>query len=351
MAALSITITKPDDWHVHLRDGDMLKAVLPFTARQFGRAIIMPNLKPPVTTVAMAGEYRARIMAALPPASKFSPLMTIYLTDETDADDLARGHESGEIVAAKLYPANATTNSEHGVTHVSKIKKVLEKMQRIGMPLLVHGEVTDPDVDVFDRESVFVSRVLMGLRRDFPGLKIVFEHVTTRQAVDYIADEGKGGKLAATVTAHHLLINRNAMLSGGIKPHNYCFPVPKREVHRQALVRAVTSGDKMFFPGTDSAPHLRSTKECSCGCAGIFTAPNALELYAHVFSEAGALDHLEKFMSRNGPAFYGLPVNEDKVTLEQSLSTDNRPSKPIAINGDEITPFQPPFPISWRMVA
>ena len=355
MAALSITITRPDDWHVHIRDGAMLRSVLPCTARQFARAVVMPNIKPPVVSVARVREYRAEIMAALPAGSAFSPLMTLYLTDNTDAEDLARGYEAGEVFAAKLYPANATTNSEHGVTNVNKIHAVLEKMQRIGMPLLVHGEVTDPEIDIFDREAVFVSRVLMGLRKDFPALKIVFEHVTTRQAVDYIADEGKSGKLAATVTAHHLLINRNAVLAGGIRPHNYCLPVAKREVHRQALVRAVTSGDKMFFPGTDSAPHSRSAKESDCGCAGIFTAANALELYAQVFSEAGALANFEKFMSRNGPVFHGLPINDGVVKLEQSSATDNRGLPAITVvsgdNIEEVVPFQPPSAILWRMVA
>lgn len=314
----SLTIIRPDDWHVHLRDGDILKEVLPYTAKVFGRAIVMPNLKTPVTTTALAKAYLDEIRAAIPNGADFTPLMTIYLTDAADADDLAKGHAEGVVTAAKLYPAHATTNSAHGVKDIKKIYPVLERMQRIGMPLLVHGEVTDPAVDIFDREAVFIEKILRPLRKDFPELKIVFEHITTSEAADYVAAEGQGGKLAATITPHHLLINRNANFAGGIRPHYYCLPVAKREKHRQALVKAATSGQKMFFLGTDSAPHLRSAKESDCGCASIFCAPHALGLYAKVFDEAEKLNNLEGFASRNGPCFYGLRVNEGTVTLEKS---------------------------------
>jgi dihydroorotase len=343
-----LTIPRPDDWHAHVRDGAMLKAVLPSTARVFGRAIIMPNLRPPVTTTARAAAYREEIRAAVPKGADFTPLMTLYLTDAIDAGDLARGHAEGVVTAAKLYPANATTNSEHGVTDIKRIYPVLEKMQKAGMPLLVHGEATDPAIDVFDREAVFIDKTLRPLRRDFPELKIVFEHITTEEAAAYVTAEGAGGRLAATITPHHLFINRNAMFAGGIRPHYYCLPVAKREKHRLALVKAATSGGKMFFLGTDTAPHSRAAKESACGCAGIFCAPNALELYAQVFDEAGALAYFEAFASRNGAAFYGLPVNAGTVTLEKG----NAPSgeiKPILTgNKEEVVPFsQATF---WRVV-
>jgi len=344
-----LTIPRPDDWHVHLRDGEMLKAVLPFTAGVFGRAIVMPNLKPPVTTAARARTYRDEILAALPKSMVFTPLMTVYLTDMTDAEDLAQGHKEGIVTAAKLYPAGATTNSEQGVTNIRKIYPVLERMQKIGMPLLLHGEVTDPDIDVFDRETIFIEKILKPLRHDLPELKVVLEHITTREAVDYVRAEGKSGKLAATITAHHLLINRNAMFKGGIRPHFYCLPVAKRETHREALVKAATSGSSAFFLGTDTAPHDRTAKESACGCAGIFTAVNAMALYAQVFDEAGKLDRLEGFASRFGPAFYGLSVNNDLITLEKSPQF-NEEIKPILTgNGRQIVPFVPLSPVLWRV--
>jgi dihydroorotase len=346
--AAKLTIPRPDDWHVHLRDGDIMQAVLPYTAKSFGRAIVMPNLKPPVTTTVQAAAYRDRIRAALPKGTDFTPLMTLYLTDTMNADDLARGYAEGIVTAAKLYPAHATTNSEHGVSDIKKIYPVLEKMQRIGMPLLVHGEATDPDIDIFDREAVFIETTLNPLRKHLPGLKIVFEHITTLEAVAYVALEGQGGKLAATVTPHHLLINRNAIFAGGIRPHYYCLPVAKREKHRVALVKAATSGEPMFFLGTDTAPHTRAAKEGDCGCAGIFCAPTALELYAHVFDEAGGLQHLEAFASRNGPIFYGLPVNSGFVTLEKNSATSGDIKPILTGNGQEIVPFG--HATSWRVV-
>ena len=345
----TLTIPRPDDWHVHFRDGDMLKAVLPHTAKVFGRAIVMPNLKPPVTTSARAASYRDEIMKVLPKGLDFKPLMTLYLTDATDADDLAKGHAAGIVTAAKLYPANATTNSEHGVTDIKKIYPVLDRMQKIGMPLLVHGEVTDHAVDIFDREAVFIDKILRPLRKDMPELKIVFEHITTAEAADYVTAEGKSGHVGATITPHHLLINRNAIFAGGIRPHYYCLPVAKREKHRVALVKAATSGGSMFFLGTDTAPHAKGAKEAACGCAGIFCAPSALELYAQVFDEAGALPQLENFASRNGPAFYGLPVNSGTVTLHRE-SRQSAEIKPILTeNGQEIVPFD--HPTSWRVVS
>ncbi len=309
----TLTIRRPDDWHVHLRDGEMLKAVAPFTARQFARAIVMPNLSPPVTSVAAAAAYRDRILTATGPG--FTPLMTCYLTDEADAEEIARGFAERVWVAAKLYPANATTNSAAGVTDIRQLHPALERMQAIGMPLLVHGEVTDPHVDVFDREAVFIERVLAPLTRDFPTLKIVLEHITTSEAADFV--EGSGETVAATITPHHLMINRNALFDGGLRPHAYCLPVAKREQHRQAVRRAATSGSPKFFLGTDSAPHPRDAKESSCGCAGIFNAPFALEAYATVFEEEDALDRLEAFASEHGPRFYGLPLNPGKVTLQR----------------------------------
>ena len=311
-----LTLRRPDDWHVHLRDGDMLKTVLPYTAAQFARAIVMPNLSPPVTTTALAVAYRDRIIAALPKGVAFQPLMTAYLTDSSDADDIARGFADGVLTACKLYPAHATTNSEHGVTDVRSIAKVLERMQAVGMPLLVHGEVTDPAVDIFDREAVFIERVFMGLAADFPALKVVFEHITTAEAAAFVRDAGPN--IAATITPHHLRINRNAMFEGGIRPHMYCLPVAKREQHRLALRKAATSGSPKFFLGTDSAPHAIGRKETACGCAGLFNAPFALESYALTFEEDGALDRLEAFASENGPRFYGLPPNEDRIVLERA---------------------------------
>jgi len=329
-----ITIRRPDDWHLHLRDGAMLKAVLPWTARQFARAIVMPNLQPPVTDGARASAYRERILAALPDGAAFEPLMTCYLTDRTDADDLARGHEKGVFTAAKLYPAGATTNSAQGVTDVANIRGVLARMERIGMPLLVHGEVTDPEVDIFDREVVFLERVLAPLRRDFPGLKVVLEHVTTEEGVAFV--EGGGEGIAGTITPHHLIINRNALFAGGIRPHAYCLPVAKRERHRLALRRAATSGSARFFLGTDSAPHQIAAKESACGCAGIFNAPFAIEAYAAVFAAEGALERLEAFASVNGPRFYGLPLNEGTLTLERSKEV-----VPATVGEDEtcVVPF------------
>lgn len=314
MASLDrLTLRRPDDWHLHLRDGAMLETVLPFTARAFARAIVMPNLVPPVTTVAAAEAYRARILAALPRGADFTPLMTCYLTDGADPDAVARGFREGVFAAVKLYPAHATTNSASGVTDLAKVAKVFARMEEIGMPLLIHGEVTDPDIDIFDREAVFIARVLAPLMQRFEGLKIVLEHVTTKDAVDFVA--AAGPRLAATVTAHHLVINRNALFAGGLRPHMYCLPVAKRESHRLALRKAATSGSPKFFLGTDSAPHLVADKERDCGCAGIFSAPAALEIYAQVFDEENALDRLEAFASQNGPRFYGLPLNESRVTL------------------------------------
>ncbi|MEC3765869.1 dihydroorotase [Cupriavidus sp. SS-3] len=310
-----LTITRPDDWHLHLRDGAALAAVLPDTARQFARAIIMPNLKPPVTTVAQAQAYRARILAALPAGMQFEPLMTLYLTDNTSPEEIAAAKASGFVHGVKLYPAGATTNSDAGVTDIRRCYPALEAMQRAGVPLLVHGEVTDPAIDIFDREAVFIDRVMTPLRRDMPELKVVFEHITTRDAAQYVLDAS--GPVGATITAHHLLYNRNAIFTGGIRPHYYCLPVLKRETHREALVAAATSGSERFFLGTDSAPHARGLKEHACGCAGCYTALHAMELYAEAFDAAGALDKLEAFASFNGPAFYGLPRNAGTLTLER----------------------------------
>ncbi len=334
----TLTIRRPDDWHVHLRDGEMLKAVAPFTARQFARAIVMPNLSPPVTSVAAAAAYRERIVAAAGPA--FTPLMTCYLTDQSDADEIARGFAEQVWVAAKLYPANATTNSAAGVTDIRNLHPALERMQTIGMPLLVHGEVTDPQVDIFDREAVFIERVLQPLNRDFPGLKIVLEHITTAEAADFV--EGSGETVAATITPHHLMINRNALFEGGLRPHAYCLPVAKREQHRLAVRRAATSDSSKFFLGTDSAPHPRGAKESSCGCAGIFNAPFALEAYAAVFDEEGALDRLEAFASENGPRFYGLPLNESSVTLRRE---DVQVPEMIA----DVVPFLAGRTLGWHI--
>ncbi len=340
MASQTLTLRRPDDWHVHLRDGDMLRRVAPYTARQFARAIVMPNLVPPITTVEAAASYRDRIMAAAGP--DFAPLMTCYLTDVTDPDELARGHADGTWVAAKLYPAGATTNSASGVTNIRKLYPAFERMQRIGVVLCVHGEITDPDVDVFDREALFIERVLTPLRFDFPELKITFEHITTSEAVDFVIDGG--ANIAATVTPQHLIINRNAIFKGGLRPHAYCLPVAKREKHRLAVRRAATSGSPKFFLGTDSAPHARHAKESACGCAGIFNAPFALESYASVFEEEGALDQFEAFASVNGPRFYGLPLNEGMVRLER-VDVD----VPDEIDG--LVPFHAGERLGWRLLV
>jgi dihydroorotase len=341
-----ITMRRPDDWHVHFRDGAMLRAVLPSTTRQFARAIVMPNLVPPVSDVAAARAYRARIVAALPAGAEFTPLMTCYLTDTTDPDEVARGHAEGVFAAVKLYPAHATTHSAHGVTDIDRVMPVLERMAGLGMPLLIHGEVTDPDVDVFDREAVFIERALDPLRRRLPQLRIVLEHVTTEEAVAYV---GAGGPdLAATITAHHLIINRNALFVGGIRPHLYCLPIAKREKHRRALRRAATSGNPAFFLGTDSAPHAVPTKETACGCAGIFTAPVALELYTEVFEEEAALDRFEAFASLNGPAFYRLPANERRVTLRREPWTV--PER-IGDGADAVAPFRAGETLRWRLAS
>ncbi|MEO6432369.1 MAG: dihydroorotase [Sphingomicrobium sp.] len=336
----TITIRRPDDWHVHLRDGDMLEKVAPFTARQFARAIIMPNLVPPVTSVAAASAYRERIVAAAGPG--FTPLMTCYLTDRSDPNEVERGFRDGVWVSAKLSPAGATTNSDSGVTEVAAIRAVLERMEKIGMVLCVHGEVTDPAVDVFDREAVFIERILRGIVDDFPALKIVFEHITTADAADFVMDSAD--TVAATVTPQHLIINRNAMLVGGIRPHLYCLPVAKREAHRLAVRAAATSGSAKFFLGSDSAPHARSAKESACGCAGIFNAPYALEHYAQVFDEEGALSRFEAFASINGARFYGLPVNEGMVTLERRAA-----AVPAEIDG--LVPFGAGETLDWSLKA
>ncbi|HEY0111598.1 MAG TPA: dihydroorotase [Allosphingosinicella sp.] len=338
-----IILRRPDDWHVHLRDGEMLAAVAPYTARQFARAIVMPNLAPPVTSAAAAEAYRRRILDAVP-GSGFTPLMTCYLTDEADPAEIAAGHARGAWVAAKLYPANATTNSAHGVTDVRNIYPALEAMQRVGMPLLIHGEVTDPDVDVFDREKVFIDRIFSALVRDFPALKMVFEHITTAEAADFVL--ACGDNVAATVTPQHLHINRNALFAGGLRPHAYCLPVAKREEHRLAVRRAATSGSPKFFLGTDSAPHAIEKKEADCGCAGIFNAPFALESYATAFEEEGALDRLEAFASENGPRFYGLPLNEERVVLERA---EVIVPKALTAGASEVVPFQAGETLEWRL--
>ncbi|KJS09107.1 MAG: dihydroorotase [Hoeflea sp. BRH_c9] len=343
---VEITIPKPDDWHLHLRDGAMLEGVLPYSARDFARAIIMPNLMPPVVTRADAQAYRDRIMAALPEDMDFTPLMTLYLTEGTDAADVASAHASGLVTAVKLYPAGATTNSNSGVRDLAKVMPVLEKMAEIGMPLCIHGEVTDPAVDIFDREAVFIETVLDPLRRQVPELKITLEHVTTSDGVDYVL--AADANLAGSITTHHLMINRNAILAGGIKPHYYCLPVAKRESHRLALRKAAISGDKRFFLGTDSAPHVDPLKECACGCAGIFTSINTLSCLAHVFEEEGALDKLAGFTSLNGPAWYGLPVNSETVTLVKREAPVSWPAK-IYTGDGPVTVFDPLLPIHWEV--
>ncbi|MDF3382733.1 MULTISPECIES: dihydroorotase [Sulfitobacter] len=338
----SLTIRRPDDWHLHLRDGNMLRAVVPHSARDFARAIIMPNLVPPVVTGAQAAAYRDRIMAALPEGADFTPLMTLYLTEETDPDDVARAHAEGLIHAVKLYPAGATTNSASGVSNFDNVAPVLDRMAEIGLPLCTHGEVTDSEVDIFDREAVFIDRVLDPIRRAHPKLRVIMEHITTSNAVDYVRSAEAG--LAATITTHHLVINRNHILAGGIRPHYYCLPVAKRETHRLALRQAATSGDARFFLGTDSAPHTDGAKLQPCGCAGCFTAPNTMAILAQVFEEDGALDKLEAFTSLNGPAFYGLPPNETQITLRREA-----PQHPDRIDTPDgpVTVFDPGFDLHW----
>jgi dihydroorotase len=340
----SITITRPDDWHLHVRDGEALNTVVPHTAAQFGRAIIMPNLRPPVTTTEQALAYKARIQAAVPQGMTFEPLMTLYLTDNLPADEIKRAKEAG-VVAAKFYPAGATTNSDAGVTDLRKTYKTLEAMQRAGMLLLVHGEVTSPDIDLFDREAVFIDTQLIPLRRDFPELKIVFEHITTKEAAQYVRDADKF--TAATITAHHLLYNRNAIFTGGIRPHYYCLPVLKRETHRLALVEAATSGNAKFFLGTDSAPHPANLKEHASGCAGCYTAHAAIEMYAEAFDAAGALDKLEAFASFNGADFYSLPRNQGTITLKKESWT---PPESFTFGEAALKPLRSGEALPWRMV-
>ena len=339
-----LTITRPDDWHLHLRDGTLMQSVLPDTARQFARAVVMPNLKPPVTTTKQALEYRSRIIAAIPEGIAFEPLMTLYLADNTSADEIRRAKESGFVHAVKLYPAGATTNSDAGVTDIRKTYPALNEMQRCGMPLLVHGEVTDPAVDVFDREAVFIDRVMLPLLKDMPDLRVVFEHITTKDAVQFV--ESAAGNIAATITAHHLLYNRNAMFSGGIRPHYYCLPVLKRELHREALGKAATSGSKKFFLGTDSAPHARHTKETACGCAGIYTAHAALELYVHAFEQLDALDKLEGFASFYGADYYGLPRNTETVTLHKE---DWQVPDSVGFGEHRLVPLMAGETMKWKL--
>jgi dihydroorotase len=345
-APARLVIRRPDDWHVHLRDGAMLKAVADHTARQFARAIVMPNLATPVTSVEAARDYRERILGAVSDPASFTPLMTCYLTDNADPQEIERGFHEDAFTACKLYPANATTNSSHGVTDIKNIHPVLETMQRIGMPLLVHGEVTDPDIDIFDREAVFIERVMTPAAKAFPELKIVFEHITTADAADFVLEGGD--KIAATITPHHLEFNRNAIFQGGIRPHYYCLPVAKREKHRLALRRAATSGSPKFFLGTDSAPHAVSAKESACGCAGVFNAPYALESYAKVFEGEGALDKLEGFASEFGPRFYGLPLNEGNILLERK---ETRIPDIIEAGGERLVPFHAGASLGWRFAG
>jgi dihydroorotase len=345
-----LTIRRPDDWHLHLRQGAMLRAVLPDTARRMGRAIVMPNTKPPVTTVAAAEAYRAEIVAALPAGSRFTPLMTCYLTDGTDPDEIERGFRSGAWAAAKLYPAHATTNSAHGVTDIRNVSAAIERMAAIGMPLLIHGEVTDHSVDIFDREAVFIERILTPLVEARPRLKVVLEHITTTEGVAFVRRHGPSGRIGATITAHHLHINRSDIFAGGIRPHLYCLPIAKRETHRLALRGAAASGEPWFFLGTDSAPHPIGDKESACGCAGVYTAANAIELYATAFDEDGALDRLEAFASLNGPAFYGLPPNEDRIVLERGETAV--PDLVVPEGGgarDAVLPFRSGERLPWRV--
>ena len=345
-AAQRLVIRQPDDWHVHLRDGAMLADVVDHTARQFARAVVMPNLSPPAISTATVAAYRDRIMAALLKGRSFTPLMALYLSDGTDPDDVEQGFALGVVTAAKLYPAHATTNSAHGVTDIRGLYPVLDRMQQIGMPLLVHGEVTDSSVDIFDREAVFIDTVLQRIVADFPALKIVFEHITTQEAADFVMAAPE--TVAATITPHHLMINRNAIFAGGLRPHAYCLPVAKREKHRLALRRAAVSGSPKFFLGTDTAPHEVKTKESACGCAGIFCAPHAIECYAMVFEEEGALDRLENFASVFGPQFYGLPVNEGRILLERAeCAVPER----IAAGGGEVVPWMAGQTLPWRFAG
>lgn len=343
---MQITLTRPDDWHLHLRDGEALASVLGHTAAQFGRAIVMPNLKPPVTTVEQAAAYRQRIVAALPAGASFEPLMTLYLTDNTPASEVAKAAASGFVKALKLYPAGATTNSDAGLTDIAKAYDTLAEMERLGLPLLVHGEVTDPKIDLFDRERVFIDTVLLPLTQRFPNLKVVMEHITTKDAADFVQNSGL--TVAATITAHHLLYNRNAIFLGGVRPHWYCLPVLKRETHREALVTAAVSGTARFFLGTDSAPHARGTKEAACGCAGCYTAYAAIELYAEAFEQAGALDKLEAFASFNGPDWYGLPRNAGKLTLAKQDWVV--PAEYPYVSTDSIVPLRAGETLSWKMI-
>ncbi|MEO9079027.1 MAG: dihydroorotase [Rhodanobacter sp.] len=345
MTPTRLEITRPDDWHLHLRDGDALASVVGHTAQRFARAIVMPNLKPPVTTVAQAEDYRQRILAHLPTGSRFQPLMTLYLTEETRVEEITRASESHSVFAVKYYPAGATTNSQSGVRELSRVYPVLEAMERHGLPLLLHGEVTDPQIDIFDRERVFIERHLMPLRERFPALRLVMEHITTRDAVDFVA--AAPANVAATITAHHLLLNRNALFVGGIHPHHYCLPILKRETHRAALLQAATSGDAHFFLGTDSAPHIRSAKESDCGCAGIYTAHAAIELYAEAFEQVGRLDRLEAFASFHGADFYRLPRNTDRMTLERTPWTvpDEYP-----LAGSVCKPMRAGESVAWSIV-
>ncbi|MCV2875350.1 dihydroorotase [Rhodobacteraceae bacterium XHP0102] len=342
-----LTLRRPDDWHLHLRDGAMLRAVLPETARHFARAIIMPNLVPPVVTGADATAYRARIMAALPKGMTFSPLMTLYLTESTDPHDVAAAHAAGLVTAVKLYPAGATTNSASGVRDLARVRPVLETMAEIGLPLCIHGEVTHAEVDIFDREKVFLDTVLEPLRRDIPNLKVTLEHVTTRDGIDYVREAS--GDIGATITTHHLMINRNHILVGGIKPHYYCLPVAKRATHQEALRKAATSGNPRFFLGTDSAPHTDDNKESACGCAGCFTATNTMACLAHVFEEEGALDKLEGFTSLFGPARYGLAPNDATITLVKEEAPVTYPAR-IETGDGPVTVFDPGHPLFWRVL-
>ncbi|BEL75068.1 MULTISPECIES: dihydroorotase [Serratia] len=339
-----LKIRRPDDWHIHLRDDEMLKTVVPYTSQVFGRAIVMPNLVPPVTTVAAARAYRDRILAAVPQGHNFTPLMTCYLTNSLAASELVNGFEQGVFTAAKLYPANATTNSSHGVSDVTGIYPLFEQMQKIGMPLLIHGEVTDPAVDIFDREARFIEQVMEPIRQQFPELKIVFEHITTKEAAQYV--QAGNRFLGATITPQHLMFNRNHMLVGGIRPHLFCLPILKRNVHQEALRQAVASGSDRFFLGTDSAPHLKHRKESSCGCAGCFNAPNAIPAYAAVFEQLGALEHFEAFCSLNGPRFYGLPLNEDFIELQRVSTTQ---PEEIALGNESVIPFLAGETLNWSL--
>ncbi|MEW9572961.1 dihydroorotase [Rhodanobacter sp. Si-c] len=344
MSSTRLEITRPDDWHLHLRDGAALGSVVADTARQFGRAIVMPNLKPPVATLAQAREYRARILAALPVGTRFQPLMTLYLTEATTPDEIARAKASGIVHAVKYYPAGATTNSQAGVRDLANVQGVLEAMEQHGLPLLMHGEVTDPAVDIFDREQVFIDRQLLPLRERFPKLRMVLEHITTRAAVEFV--RAAPTHVGATITAHHLLLNRNAIFEGGIRPHHYCLPVLKRETHRTALVEAATSGDTHFFLGTDSAPHAQEAKEAACGCAGIYTAHAAIELYAEAFEQAGRLDRLEAFAGFHGPDFYGLPRNTDSIVLERKPWTV---PDALPFGASQCVPFRAGQSVAWSI--